>query len=118
MVANTDDTHAPALQSWVEPANAPDADFSIQNRPFGRFRRADDMAWRIGVAIGNDVLDLRRADVIETYDMNRLMRLAHEPRHALRRAISEGLRRGSPNQARFVAFLREDLARRHPSLVP
>lgn len=76
MVANTDDTHDPALQSWLESANAPDADFSIQNLPFGRFRRDDDMAWRIGVAIGDDVLDRRRAGVIETYDMNRLMGLA------------------------------------------
>ena len=51
------------------------------------------MDWRIGVAIGNQVLDLKRARLIESYDINRIMRLAHEPRRALRAAISDGLRR-------------------------
>ena len=96
-----DDTLNPALQSWVESANAADADFPLQNLPFGRFQRTDDADWHIGVAIGDQVLDLRRAGVIESGDMNRLMRLSREPRQALRRALSEGLRRGSPNVARF-----------------
>ena len=34
-----DDTHDPALTSWVDAANDPAADFPIQNLPFGRFRR-------------------------------------------------------------------------------
>ena len=41
-----DDTHDPALQSWVESANEPGCDFPIQNLPFGIFRdrkkRGDD----------------------------------------------------------------------------
>jgi fumarylacetoacetase len=101
MTIAVDETHDPALQSWVESANSPDADFPIQNLPFGRFRRADDMDWRIGVAIGDQVLDLQRAQLIETHDMNRLMRLARAPRQALRRALSEGLRRGAAKQAPF-----------------
>jgi len=36
-VLNT--THDPALRSWVESANRADADFPIQNLPFGVFRR-------------------------------------------------------------------------------
>src|SRR5512141_793793 len=96
-----DETHDPALSSWVDAANDPATDFPIQNLPFGRFRRAEDMDWRIGVAIGDQVLDLRRAGVIQTYDMNRLMRLSKEPHQAVRRALSEGLRRGSPQEGRF-----------------
>ena len=96
-----DETHDPKLESWVDSANDPGSDFPIQNLPFGSFRHADDRDWAIGVAIGDQVLDLHRAGFIETHDMNLLMRLAREPREALRRAISAGLRRGSPQEARF-----------------
>ena len=68
---NIDATHDPALRSWLESANDPGTDFPIQNLPFGRFRRADDMAWRIGVAIGDQVLDLRRARLIESHEIGR-----------------------------------------------
>ena len=40
----------------------PATDFPIQNLPFGRFRRAGTgEPWRIGVAIGDQVLDLKLA---------------------------------------------------------
>ena len=58
----TDDSHDPALKSWVSSANAADTDFPLQNLPYGRFRRrGTDEPWRIGVAIGEQVLDLRLA---------------------------------------------------------
>ena len=97
----TDDTHDPSLQSWLDSANDPATDFPIQNLPFGRFRRSDDMDWRIGVAIGDQVLDLRRARLIDSDDMNQIMRLSKAPRLALRQAISKGLRAGSPDEALF-----------------
>ncbi|MDP3707264.1 MAG: fumarylacetoacetase [Polaromonas sp.] len=104
-----DDTHDPALQSWVESANDPGTDFPIQNLPFGRFRTEGqefgDGDWRIGVAIGDQVLDLRAARVIDSSDMNRLMRLLPEVRRGVRQALSEGLRAGSPQQATFKAAL-------------
>jgi len=34
-----DETHDPGLESWVESANERGCDFSIQNLPFGIFRR-------------------------------------------------------------------------------
>ena len=101
MIAAIDATHAADLTSWLESANDPATDFPIQNLPFGRFRRADDMDWRIGVAIGDQVLDLKRARLIDSYDMNRLMRLLPEIRASMRAAISEGLRCGSANEAAF-----------------
>ena len=57
-----DATHDPALTSWVVSANAADTEFPIQNLPFGRFRRGGSVEpLRIGVAIGDQVLDLREA---------------------------------------------------------
>jgi fumarylacetoacetase len=99
------DANDPALESWVETANAEGCDFPIQNLPFGRFRREDDSAWCVGVAIGDQVLDLRRAGLIDNADMNRLIRLKPEARQALRQAISEGLRRGGAQRAKFEAAL-------------
>src|SRR5436305_4308126 len=55
-------THDPALVSWVESANAEDGDFPIQNLPFGVFRRKDtNESWRVGVAIGDHILDVGAA---------------------------------------------------------
>jgi fumarylacetoacetase len=77
-------THDPTLQSWVGSANRADADFPIQNLPFGVFRRrggsagakrggggrsagvnagaesgrSDSERFRGGVAIGDQILDL------------------------------------------------------------
>lgn len=60
MTTLIDATHDPARRSWIESANDPVADFPVQNLPFGVFRRAgatEDP--RIGVAIGQRVLDVR-----------------------------------------------------------
>ena len=95
MSAYLDETHDPALQSWVESANDPATDFPIQNLPFGRFRLVGELAWRIGVAIGDQVLDLRRAELIDTDDMNRLMAMGRPAHRALRLAMSRALRAGA-----------------------
>jgi fumarylacetoacetase len=53
------DTHDPQRRSWVESANDPGGDFPIQNLPFAVFRRrGTDEKPRIGVAIGNQILDV------------------------------------------------------------
>src|SRR4051812_34471164 len=51
-----DESHDPARRSWVEEANLPDAEFPVQNLPFGMFRT--ERGARLGVAIGNSILDL------------------------------------------------------------
>jgi fumarylacetoacetase len=61
-----DATHNPALRSWVESANEPECDFPVQNLPLARVRRAvpagaEAEDWRVGVAIGDQVLDLKLA---------------------------------------------------------
>jgi fumarylacetoacetase len=57
-----DATHDPRLRSFVDSANQPDHDFPIQNLPFGVFRLADAEP-RVGVAIGDAILDL--TEVVE-----------------------------------------------------
>ena len=52
------ETHDINLKSWVESANAPDTDFPIQNLPFCAFRFGIHNTPRIGVVIGNQILDL------------------------------------------------------------
>ena len=105
-----DATHDPALRSWVDSANAADTDFPIQNLPFGRFRRAGtDEPWRIGVAIGHQILDLKLAaehgrwedDVqallrpLDEGDLNTFMALGLAARMRLRQALSLALAEGS-----------------------
>jgi len=59
MTYTINETHDPNLRSWVESANDPNTDFPIQNLPFGLFARLDlGSDPRVGVAIGDQVLDL------------------------------------------------------------
>ena len=91
-----DDTHDPALTSWVTSANQPASDFPIQNLPFGRFRpQGSQASLRIGVAIGDQVLDLAAAGLISSDDMNVLMAGSVQERRQLRQAISAFLRAGN-----------------------
>ena len=74
--------------------------FPVQNLPFGRFRPAGSSeGFRIGVAIGDQLLDLKAAGLVDTDDMNVLLAQGAAERQALRTAISEGLREGSAKQA-------------------
>ena len=93
------------LQSWVTTANDPASDFPIQNLPFGRFRLEADADWRIGVAIGDQVLDLRAAGLIDHSNMHRLMAQPSEAHRSLRQSMVNGLQAGSPQQTRFQAAL-------------
>jgi fumarylacetoacetase len=116
-----DATHDPALRSWVASANAADADFPIQNLPFGRFRpNAGAKGWRVGVAIGDQVLDLRALHDQELWgadeqallqplaegDLNAFMALGSAARRRLRTLLSEALREGSRWQAQLQPCLR------------
>ena len=57
-MSGLDHTHDPSLESWVESANDPTSDFPIQNLPFGVFRRHGSKAASVGVAIGDQILDV------------------------------------------------------------
>jgi len=59
MIPTVDETHNPALTSWVASADG-HAEFPIQNLPYGVFVPSSGAA-RIGVAIGDAILDLGAA---------------------------------------------------------
>ncbi|MGA0611629.1 fumarylacetoacetase [Caldimonas sp. KR1-144] len=115
-----DETHDAGLESWVASANDPASDFPIQNLPFGRFRRAAAKEpWRIGIAIGDQVLDLALArergrweprvqawlEPLAAGDLNRLLAEGGDARRAVRRALSRALAAGSEQQAALGACL-------------
>ncbi|MBC8056963.1 MAG: fumarylacetoacetase [Rhizobiales bacterium] len=106
-------THDPTLKSWVPSANTPETDFPIQNLPFGRFRRLGTTEpWRIGVAIGDHILDLLLAAEAGAWsaeaepmlaslglgDLNVFMARSAMARSALRAELSAALAEGSPQQ--------------------
>jgi len=119
-----DETHDPNAQSWIESANARDADFPIQNLPFGVFRRREpDSRARAGVAIGDRILDIAGlriegllldaeirtaadacvSDLQEGASLNALMALGSVPRRALRRRLHGLLRSDAPSLDRQAA---------------
>jgi len=100
-----DATHDASLRSWVASANADGCDFPIQNLPFGRFHTAVDATPRIGVAIGDRILDLRAAGLVDHADMNALMAATPEQRAELRSRLSQGLAEGSDRQAAWTSCL-------------
>jgi len=69
MTYEINETHAADLKSWIESANDPNTDFPIQNLPFCIFRRKEtDEFERIGVVIGDKVLDLELAFNTRLFD--------------------------------------------------
>jgi fumarylacetoacetase len=113
-------THDPALQSWVPSAQAAEGDFPIQNLPHGVFRRrGSNEAFRGGVAIGDQILDLAQAVAAGVFadavlpaaqaaaapQLNGLMALGPAAWHSLRAELSRLLRVGAPEAALLSACL-------------
>jgi fumarylacetoacetase len=63
MASPLNETHDPARHSFVDSANAPDCEFPIQNLPYCVFRPASapTAQLRVGVAIGDQILDVAAA---------------------------------------------------------
>jgi fumarylacetoacetase len=97
------ETHDPARKSWVEIANAAGCDFPIQNLPFGVFRPAPGEPPRVGVAIGDQVVDVAAAGAsfdgaaadgaraCAASELNGLMAIGPTAWSALRRSLSRAL---------------------------
>lgn len=120
MSTTIDQTHDPALRSWVSGANDAGTDFPIQNLPFGVFRRRGDAAPpRVGVAIGDQVVDVAALAPLKLVtgealiaaracggdSLNALMTHGPAATRALRRALVELLREGAPARAYGDRFL-------------
>jgi fumarylacetoacetase len=108
------ETHDPGLRSWVESANDGRTDFPIQNLPLAIFRRkGSSEAWRGGVAIGDQVVDvaaavqagffggdaLAAAQAAAEPTLNHLMSMGPKAASSLRKALSQALQAGSSRQA-------------------
>lgn len=119
-MSTLNETHDPALRSWVASANAAGTDFPIQNLPFAVFRRKGrDEPWRGGVAIGDQVLDLAAASGTSLFSgvaaqalqagaqpkLNALMALGPVAWSTLRLALSGALREGAAEQTQLKACL-------------
>ncbi len=115
-----DHTHDPSARSWLASANAPDADFSLQNLPFGVLRpRGSQEAFRGAVAIGDQALDLaalaatglitgaaRDALQLAAQDtLNEFMGAGPRAWRALRHALFDVLKEGAPAQNTVQACL-------------
>lgn len=113
------ETHDINLTSWVESANTT-TDFPIQNLPFAVFRRkGSSEAFRGGVAIGDQVVDLAVVDAANIFSglaqeavhaanapsLNEFMGMGQAHWSALRLALSQALRTGSAHQASLEAAL-------------
>jgi fumarylacetoacetase len=88
-----DETHDPELEAWVESANLPGCDFPIQHLPLGVFRHAANQEARLGVAIGDAILDLR--EWLDGSNLNGYFALPAAQRRDLRRTLSRILAKGS-----------------------
>ena len=114
------ETHDPALRSWVASANLAGSDFPIQNLPFAVFRRRGTLeAFRGGVAIGDQILDLAALVAAGMFSaeattavqagaqdkLNALMALGANAWSALRLALSRALREGAAGQDQLAACL-------------
>lgn len=95
----------PSLKSWVEvPANS---DFPIQNLPFGVFRTESQLP-RVGVAIGEKVLDLKALHILG-YLENLPFRLEDFLADSLNPMMSQGKVACRDLRNRISKLLRSDM---------
>src|SRR5262245_32558932 len=95
-----DETHDPRRRSWVESANRDGCDFPIQNLPVGVFRVRGEHRSRLGIAIGDAILDAGpwlRGDTLNGY-----LALPATQRRELRREWSKALEAGATTQPLHV----------------
>ena len=130
----TDATHDPALRSWVPSANLAGGDCPIQNLPLARFRPLAGQgqevpAWRVGVAIGDQVLDLKLAteqcpwaddvyrllEPLAAGDLAAFMAMGRPAWKVLRAALSAALAEGS-DQGPFLEMCLRPRAEVQPGL--
>ena len=95
-----DATHDPDLRSWVESANLPDSDFPIQNLPYASFRKRGEERVRVGVAIGDMVLDA--SQILAIPSLSAVMAISRAERTNLRRRLSELLAEYTPGAERAI----------------
>jgi fumarylacetoacetase len=113
LVANNalDETHDPSRRSFVEQANEPATDFPLQNLPLGVYSTREDRSPRLGVAIGDQIFDLKRAskldllpkaipfEALEETSLNALFALGNDALRELRASVADLLDQGASGNA-------------------
>jgi fumarylacetoacetase len=116
MTNRLNETHDPKARSWVTSANDGRTDFPIQNLPLGVFHHPHRESPRIGVAIGERILDLCETvnceslsnvdeltrEACEEDSLNLLMAIGPQRLSALRLAVFRLLREDVDAEAREV----------------
>jgi fumarylacetoacetase len=117
------ETHDPKRKSFIEAANEPACDFPIQNLPLGIFSTPESPERRVGVAIGDQVLDLAALEgaglirpdpvqrVLNRPSINAFMALGPKAWAETRARVSFLLSRDNPE-------LRDNAALRESAFVP
>jgi fumarylacetoacetase len=117
MPASLNETHDPKRRSFVEGANAPGCDFPIQNLPFCAFRPPQISQSRVGVAIGDQIVDIaaaansfdglaaEAARACATPFLNSLMSMGPQAWSALRLGLSRGLAAENGVNSRLRPYL-------------
>ena len=114
-----DATHDPKAQSWLASASVNGCPFPIQNLPFGIFKTGKADAFRGGVAIGDQIIDLAALNRAQLFEadaaaavlagsesaLNALMQLGARHWSALRHALFAALRHGSAQESALRACL-------------
>jgi fumarylacetoacetase len=102
-----DETHDARLVSWLPSARRSGSPFPIQNLPLGVFRRDPRSEPRIGIAIGDHILDLHRAVQVGALALELGL---HEPLAAptLNPLLARGRRALRAVRHAASALLRED----------
>jgi fumarylacetoacetase len=95
-----DQTHDPGLRSWVESANRPGRDFPIQNLPVGVFQVLGVQQARLGVAIGDSILDI--GEWLDGETLNGYFALPATQRRDLRREWSWALQAGAMERPLYL----------------
>ena len=107
-----DKTHDPALRSWVESANRSGCDFPIQNLPVGVFQPPGDSRPRLGIAIGDFILDA--GEWLNGDTLNGYLALSATQRRDLRREWSKALEAGADERP---LYSQAECAMRLPAVV-
>ncbi len=95
-----DDTHDPARKSWADSANVSGCDFPIQNLPLCVFTPPGAATARVGVAIGNGILDA--SEWIAGDSLNGYFTLPPADRGVLRKQWVKALETGSMTRPLFA----------------
>lgn len=116
-------TEVAEMRSWLESANDRESGFSLNNLPLGVFSSGDPSSARVGVAVGDEILDLRACVESELLldvrpaaliastsgDLNLLMRLGRGAAREVRTAVGKLLAHDAPDE--FVGKARTLLVR-------